>query len=151
MLFLVSKKHINIIFLSEANMKIKYNFGLIKGMDVGFRNGKSYYHNILKNVKKYGNKYHFEFENFYMEISESDFLFFKLECDKQTLWFTQTETPILSGLAAFTMFDTYGFPIEMTKEIMEEDGFMVDIDGFYILQKIQKERTKNTFKKKNAF
>ena len=36
----------------------------------------------------------------------------------------------ISGQRAFTLFDTYGFPIEMTIEIAKEAGFSVDRDGF---------------------
>ena len=37
---------------------------------------------------------------------------------------------ILSGTDAFKLHDTYGFPLELTKEILEEKGLDVDQDGF---------------------
>ena len=37
---------------------------------------------------------------------------------------------VLSGRVAFKLYDTYGFPIEITKDIAEERGFTVDIDGY---------------------
>ncbi len=37
---------------------------------------------------------------------------------------------IISGKAAFRLYDTFGFPIEMTIEIANEKGYGVDIDGF---------------------
>ena len=37
---------------------------------------------------------------------------------------------ILSGLDAFTLYDTYGFPIDLTKEILDEDGMSIDEDAF---------------------
>jgi alanyl-tRNA synthetase len=36
----------------------------------------------------------------------------------------------ISGQRAFTLFDTYGFPIEMTIEIAREHGMTVDREGF---------------------
>lgn len=36
----------------------------------------------------------------------------------------------ISGNKAFTLFDTYGFPIEMTLELARENGLEVDMNGF---------------------
>ena len=36
----------------------------------------------------------------------------------------------LSGANAFKLYDTYGFPLDLTKEILEEKGYEVDEDGF---------------------
>ena len=38
----------------------------------------------------------------------------------------------ISGGKAFTLFDTYGFPLEMTVELAKEHGLTVDIDGFNV-------------------
>lgn len=40
----------------------------------------------------------------------------------------------LNGKTAFRLYDTYGFPIEMTVEICKEKGFDVDIDGYKLAQ-----------------
>ena len=40
------------------------------------------------------------------------------------------EDRILSGDIAFHLYDTYGFPLEFTKELAEEKGIQVDIKGF---------------------
>ena len=37
---------------------------------------------------------------------------------------------VLSGQNAFLLYDTYGFPLDLTKEILEEKGISVDEDGF---------------------
>lgn len=37
---------------------------------------------------------------------------------------------VLDGNSAFTLYDTYGFPLDLTKEILEEKGYSIDEDGF---------------------
>ncbi|MEG0108620.1 MAG: alanine--tRNA ligase, partial [Lachnospiraceae bacterium] len=45
---------------------------------------------------------------------------------------------ILSGEAAFKLYDTYGFPIDLTKEIFEEKGLSIDEAGFKKAMEIQR-------------
>ncbi len=40
------------------------------------------------------------------------------------------QTDVIPGKSAFRLYDTYGFPLEMTVELAKEKGFKVDIDGF---------------------
>ncbi len=56
---------------------------------------------------------------------------------------------ILSGEDAFKLYDTYGFPIDLTKEILEEKGFTVDEAGFDMQMKQQKERARSARKVTN--
>lgn len=44
----------------------------------------------------------------------------------------------LQGEDAFKLYDTYGFPIDLTKEILEEKGFAVDEDGFKACMEVQR-------------
>ena len=37
----------------------------------------------------------------------------------------------LNGKTAFRLYDTYGFPIEMTEELAKEEGYKVDIEGYH--------------------
>lgn len=48
----------------------------------------------------------------------------------------------LSGENAFKLYDTYGFPVELTMEILEEENMGIDIDGFNIEMKTQRERAR---------
>jgi alanyl-tRNA synthetase len=49
----------------------------------------------------------------------------------------------LSGKDAFRLYDTFGFPLDLTKEICEESGVKVDEDGFLKEMEEQKERARN--------
>ena len=53
----------------------------------------------------------------------------------------------LSGENAFKLYDTYGFPLDNTKEIMEEDGFTVDEAGFDAAMKKQRETAREDRRK----
>ena len=48
----------------------------------------------------------------------------------------------LSGRDAFKLYDTYGFPLELTRDILEEDGFGIEEDDFKNEMKIQRERSR---------
>lgn len=49
---------------------------------------------------------------------------------------------ILDGADAFKLYDTYGFPLDLTMEILEEKGFTVDEEGFQKAMKEQKEKAR---------
>ncbi len=55
----------------------------------------------------------------------------------------------LSGANAFKLYDTYGFPLDLTKEILEERGYTVDEDGFAAAMKEQKEKARKARKTTN--
>ena len=54
-----------------------------------------------------------------------------------------TGSKVLDGVNAFTLYDTYGFPIDLTQLIAAEKGFTVDMDGFQEELRKQKERARN--------
>ena len=60
----------------------------------------------------------------------------------------KSDTNRISGDDAFKLNDTFGFPIDLIREVAEEKGFTVDIDGYNELLKEQKIRAKNA--RKNA-
>ena len=47
----------------------------------------------------------------------------------------------ISGVDAFTLYDTYGFPLELTQEIAEEQGLTVDEAGFAVEMEAQRKRS----------
>ncbi|MBD5096215.1 MAG: alanine--tRNA ligase [Lachnospiraceae bacterium] len=55
----------------------------------------------------------------------------------------------LSGENAFKLYDTYGFPLDLTKEILEEEGMTVDEEGFNSCMQIQRETARKARKVTN--
>ncbi len=55
----------------------------------------------------------------------------------------------LDGNDAFKLYDTYGFPIDLTIEILEEKGFKVDMQGFEAAMKKQKDTARSARKETN--
>ena len=55
----------------------------------------------------------------------------------------------LSGEHAFKLYDTYGFPLDLTKEILEEKGFLVDEDGFRAAMDVQRKKARSARKTTN--
>ena len=52
----------------------------------------------------------------------------------------------MSGEDAFKLYDTYGFPIDLTKEILEEKGMDIDEEAFKQAMKVQKDTARNARK-----
>ena len=50
---------------------------------------------------------------------------------------------MLSGAKVFKLYDTFGFPIELTQEILEENGCTADVDGFNENMQHQKEQARS--------
>lgn len=97
-----------------------------------------------------------DYKDIYKELEDNkDFIFSELE--KEYNKFTKTlkdgeklfykmirnlDGNTISGKDAFKLFDTFGFPIEMTKELASENNLIVDTDGFYEKFKEHQEKSK---------
>jgi len=73
-----------------------------------------------------------------------------LESGHQLLDTELEESETLSGSAAFKLHDTYGFPIDLTKEIAAERGVEVDISGFDVEMDAQRARARAAWKGSDA-
>ena len=60
--------------------------------------------------------------------------------------FKNSKNNIISGEVAFKLYDTYGYPIELTEECASERGFIVDDEGFRKNMEIQKEQARRNRK-----
>ena len=56
---------------------------------------------------------------------------------------------VLSGENAFKLYDTYGFPMDLTSEILEEKGFTIDEDGFKKAMEVQRTTARKNRKTTN--
>lgn len=78
-----------------------------------------------------------EEERFYNTIDQG------LEILKQYIEEAKLCGNILAGDKAFKLYDTYGFPIDLTQEITDEAGISIDTKGFEALMLEQKERARS--------
>jgi alanyl-tRNA synthetase len=135
---------------------MKYNFGVIKNKQIGFNviiNGQNVkFSGLLLKVKQNKENIEFNFENGKIVLEENYFkhLLFR-KVDDIYYFILDKENTKLSSFIGFTMFDTFGFPVEMTEEILKENGFDIDMEGFHLLRELQRGLSKNTFVNKNAF
>ena len=60
--------------------------------------------------------------------------------------FEKSSNKIIDGKQAFKLYDTYGFPIDLTLDIAKENGFSVDIDVFNEMLKKQRKMSKANWK-----
>lgn len=89
-------------------------------------------------IQQYGDVYPELSENrdFILEQLQKEFLLFSKTLDdglkKANRYLDNLGTDgILGGDLAFKLYDTYGFPIEFTKELAKERGCLVDLEGFH--------------------
>ena len=93
---------------------------------------KDFYPYILKNVDSVKKTIKTEEERFLKTLSSGEQLLRKMI----------ENSSILTGEQAFKLYDTYGFPIELTLEMAKESGVNVDLEGFKEEMNKQKERAR---------
>ena len=81
-----------------------------------------YYPELKENAEKIVNELNLEIERFEKTVEQGMREFEKL------LKYIQNNR--MSGKAAFRLYDTFGFPIEMTVELAKDNGITVDVEGF---------------------
>lgn len=133
-------------------MKITYNFGILKNKIIGIEINDKLFYNRLLDTKQTKNSIFFKFEKCTLEVNSQYFLHMKVENHNGIICFKQTHNDkFMNGIFLYYMYNTQGIPYEITKELCEKKGLVVDEEGFYVLKKIQEEISKGTFFNKNAF
>ena len=137
-------------------MNIKYNLSLFKNKKIGIGNIQNFIkarqknEKIVKQIKMNKNEVIFYSESSNIKLKLEIFNKMLIRQNNDIIWFIYNEQ-YSSSLIGFSMYDTYGFPIDLTEEILLEKGILLDKIGFQLLCKLQKEMSNNTFKNKNAF
>lgn len=105
--------------------------------DVAINESKDGYHELEEKADYIKKVLSLEEERFDTTIDQGlqilDGFISKAKSEKQTT---------LAGADAFKLYDTFGFPIDLTREIAEENGLSVDMDGFNALMQEQKQRAR---------
>ena len=106
-------------------------------VDVVVENYKEVYPELVENTNKIKEL-----------ISKEELLFQKtlVSGEKRLEELFTSNDKVISGKDAFKLYDTYGFPIELTKEIAEEKGFIVNIEEFKSYMNAQKELARHNRK-----
>lgn len=139
-------------------MNLKFNLGILRRKCIVFNwiddDREFLYEGVIDSVKNKKNCYIVTFENGNkMNISDIALARCKIRENndgKVIISYNPSETKF-SGFVGFSMSDTYGFPIEMTKEILIEDGYEIDMDGYEVLKRLQKEFASGTYKNKDGW
>ncbi|MGL5878623.1 MAG: alanine--tRNA ligase, partial [Xenococcaceae cyanobacterium] len=84
-----------------------------------------------------------EFIKNQLQTEESQFLKTLDNGEKRLAEIIKKEKKQISGEDAFELYDTYGFPLELTQEIAEENNLTVDVDAFEIKMEKQRDRSRN--------
>ena len=139
-------------------MNLKYNFGILKDKKVCFEVENNpenilYFDGIVDSFKAKKSLYVCKFKDGRrVEIKNIHLTKCIIRRNDDCIHFKYSSDPkFVSGAVGFAMSDTYGFPMEITKEILEEDGYELDVEGYKVLQELQKEKSSGTFKNKDGW
>ena len=105
---------------------------LYKLVDVLVENYGEAYPDLIKNKQKIIDTIKKEEERFAKTLDRGYKMLDEFIADKKDI----------DGESAFKLYDTFGFPLELTKEIAEENGLKVDEDGYKKAMQEQKDRAK---------
>lgn len=62
----------------------------------------------------------------------------------------QQNSKVVLGYVAFKLYDTYGFPLELTQEYAQEKGYTVDVEEFELAMQVQRERARSARTKEES-
>lgn len=86
-------------------------------------------------------KYYKYFDEWYDNLTENQILYYISYMEGKKTPFDEKKK-VITGEVAFKLYDTYGFPLDLTQLIAKEKGVEVDVDGFNEEMKKHKENSK---------
>ncbi len=116
----------------KLNIQKAYMYKLVP---VVAENMKDYYPYLLEKVEYIQKLVKAEEERFETTLNEGEKILQNV--------LQSTKGNVLDGETVFKLYDTYGFPVELTEEIAQEKGFTLDKDGFEKCMEQQRERARN--------
>ena len=84
----------------------------------------------IENYKKYYSELA-DNKDVVLEVLNNEKIKFNRTLEKGLREFEKVSSKDISGDVAFHLFDTYGFPLELTIELAQEKGLKVDVDGYH--------------------
>lgn len=125
---------------------MKLNIKLLENRKLGIKNilDKNTPGIVFNCIKCKQNKQNIRLytEKSYVEIPNDIFLKMLIRKNEDTIWLIYENDNNINSLVGYTLFDTYGFPVEITQEELKNKGNL-DLIGFDILKEIQKEKSQN--------
>ena len=122
---------------SMRKLNIEY-INIVKLAEVVINDYYKIYDELLKNKEFILNELLEEGKKFNNTLKSGEKLFKKI--------IKSLDNKIIPGNEAFKLFDTFGFPIEITVELAKEHNLEVDIEGFHESFKLHREKSKTTEK-----
>ena len=119
-------------------MNFRYNFSILKNKSIFFKVNNVYIGGTLKSVKTKSDQFIFAFEDKRLGVNQEYFKHLKVNLIDDKIVFTKSVDNLINGLFGFTMFDTFGFPFELTDEMLKEFNLKLDMEGVDIFKRIQK-------------
>ena len=106
--------------------------------NIYFKTNTGYIGGILQTVKTRSNQFVFVYKDKQLGVDQSYFKGLKTDIVNDCIVFSKGKDNLINGLFGFTMFDTFGFPFELSKEILEESNLELDMEGVKIFRQLQK-------------
>ena len=119
-------RHLKKLGISEYVLEDLANIYILEYQDI--------YEELKRNKEVVFRELEKEYNKFSKTLKDGEKLFYK------TIKHIDGNT--LSGVDAFKLFDTFGFPIEMTVELAKENNLEVDIKGFEEAFKVHQEKSR---------
>ncbi|NCG34869.1 MAG: alanine--tRNA ligase [Dehalococcoidales bacterium] len=131
----VTSSKLNHIY-PELKEKLNFIISVLNKEEQNFNKTLSYGTQVLSELIRKRNKSFEDVDSSRDALDTANDIYNKLD--------KKEDLSILTGFEAFNLYDTYGFPIEITNELCQEAGIDIDKNSFKIIMAKQKDISKNS-------